>query len=252
MDTDILYNIESPPGPLYKRVKRSIVKGLARGEWKPGEPIPTERKLASRYDVGIATVRAAVGELVAAGVLVRMQGKGTFVAEHDESRIYRYFHVTRNDGGKELPRSELVWLRRNIATPEQADILRLPRNEAQMAVYELRNVLCIFGDPVVVSDITVPATMFPDLSEGVIMDEGQTLYAVYQKAYGISIIGTREQLSAAIAGESIARLLNLEPGTAVLEMRRTAYTYNATPVELRSSFIRTDKYHYLIEEGTVG
>ncbi|MEX0729926.1 MAG: GntR family transcriptional regulator [Aquisalimonadaceae bacterium] len=252
MDTDTLDNIGSTPGPLYKRVKRSIVKSLARGDWKPGESIPTERQLASRYDVGIATVRAAVGELVSAGVLVRMQGKGTFVAEHDESRIYRYFHVERKDGSKELPRSKLIWLRRATASPEQADILRLPRDESQMAVYEMRNILRIFGDPVVVSDITVPASLFPDLSEEIVTAGDQTLYAVYQKTYGISILRTREQLSAANVDESIATLLDLEPGTAVLEMRRIAYTYNSTPVEIRRSFIRTDNYHYLIEEGAAG
>lgn len=252
MDTEVLERIGPTPGPLYKRVKRSLIKNLARGEWKPGETIPTERQLASRYDVGIATVRAAVSELVSAGVLVRMQGKGTYVAEHDESQIYRYFHVARNDGKQDLPRSDLIWLRRGIASPEQADILRLPRDESQMAVYEMRNVLSIFGDPVVASDITVPASIFPDLSEDAVTANGQTLYAVYQKTYGISIIGTRERLSAANVNKSMATLLNLEPGTPVLEMRRTAYTYNATPVEIRRSYVRTDNYHYLIEEGTVG
>ena len=252
MNNEILSTARSSYEPLYKQVKRGIIRGLAKGEWKPGEAIPTEPQLAATFGVGIATVRAAIGELVAAGVLVRMQGKGTFVTEHNEERIYQHFHVARDDDRMDLPTSELIWLRQGLADPESADQLNLPRDESQMTVYRMRNVLRIFGETAVASDITVPASIFPDLSPEMITGGGRTLYAVYQKHYGISIVGTREKLWATNADRPIAKLLGLKVGTAVLEMRRTAYTFNGLPVELRRSFIRTDGYHYLIEEGSVG
>src|SRR5690349_8982230 len=65
--------------PLYKQVRASLVDSLCRGEWKPGDALPNERSLAERYGVGVATIRAAIGELAAMHVLVRRQGKGTFV-----------------------------------------------------------------------------------------------------------------------------------------------------------------------------
>src|SRR4051812_32270830 len=68
--------------PLYKSVKNRIISSLQAGEWKPGEMLPSEPKLAAAYDVGVSTVRAAVGALASAGIVVRRQGKGTFVAAH--------------------------------------------------------------------------------------------------------------------------------------------------------------------------
>lgn len=70
--------------PLYKEVKLRLTRGLAAGEWKPGEAIPSEARLAERFNVSIGTIRKAIDELVAERILVRQQGRGTFVASHTE------------------------------------------------------------------------------------------------------------------------------------------------------------------------
>src|SRR5215216_1631155 len=70
--------------PLYKEVKIRLTRGLAAGEWKPGEAIPSESKLAERFNVSIGTIRKAIDELVADRILLRQQGRGTFVATHTE------------------------------------------------------------------------------------------------------------------------------------------------------------------------
>ena len=70
--------------PLYQQIKSLILQSLHTGEWKPGEPIPSEIDLAARFRVSQGTVRKAIDELAAENLVVRRQGKGTFVATHAE------------------------------------------------------------------------------------------------------------------------------------------------------------------------
>ncbi len=238
------------PDPLYKQVKHQLVQRLAEGEWKPGELLPSEPRLAARFGVGISTIRAAIGELVAAKVLARRQGKGTYVPLHDDRlSIYQFFHVVRNDGTQELPVSKLLSFGRARADDEVADLLQLPRGAGSAQVFKLRNVLRVSGIPVVVSDIVVPAALFPGLSETVIREGGTTLYAVYQSRFGISIIRTVEQLRAINVDAVAARVFGLRDGAPILEVRRIAYTFNDVPVEVRRSRIDTRQFHYLLNLG---
>src|SRR5690625_2252760 len=80
--------------PLYKQIKRLLLKSLDEGEWKPGEAIPSEMELASRFQVSQGTVRKAIDELAADHLLIRRQGKGTYVATHQEARIrFRFLRL---------------------------------------------------------------------------------------------------------------------------------------------------------------
>src|SRR5688500_1073691 len=102
----------APRLPLYREVKEKLIQALAAGEWRPGAKIPVEAELARRYGIGISTVRAAVSELEAAGILSRRQGKGTFVSEHaNQSRLYRFFNLVNADGTRETPLRTFVFLR---------------------------------------------------------------------------------------------------------------------------------------------
>src|SRR4051812_21941540 len=90
--------------PLYKEVKRRIMGELISGEWKPGTAIPAEKRLSERFSVSIGTVRKAIDELVAENILIRQQGRGTYVATHDRDRLlYYFFHIVGQDGTKEYP-----------------------------------------------------------------------------------------------------------------------------------------------------
>lgn len=239
------------PDPLYKQVKHQLVRSLAEGEWKAGEMLPSEPRLAARFGVGISTIRAAIGELVTARVLARRQGKGTFVPLHDDRlSIYQFFHVVRKDGTKELPVSELLSLSRAKADDEVADLLRLPRGAGSARVFKLRNVLRISGIPVVLSDIVIPAAQFPGLSEAAVRDGGTTLYAVYQSRFGVSIIRTVERLQAVRADAAASKIFGMRTGDPILEVRRIAYTFNDVPVEFRRSRVDTRQFHYFLDLGS--
>ena len=241
--------LPSGDDPLYKHVKSRIVESLREGEWKPGELLPSEARLAELFKVGVATIRAAVGELAAAGLVVRLQGKGTFVAVHDERGIYRFFHVVRDGGERELPRSNLVSVAKGTADDETADLLQLPRSPRRHEVWRVRNVLHMGEAPVVVSDVQLPVELFPGLSAKRLRESGRTLYAAYQHLFGITIVKIREDLKAARADEVAAEHLKMRQGEPVIEMRRVAYSFDRRPVEVRRSQVDTRANHYRYEQG---
>jgi GntR family transcriptional regulator len=236
--------------PLYKHVKQQIATSLREGEWKPGEMLPSEPNLAARYEVGISTIRAALAELAAAGVVVRRQGKGTFVGVHGEQRsVYRFFHVVPDNGAKDLPISEVLDFHKAVADDSDADQLQLPRGKAGRAVFKIRNILRVHGTPVVISDVVIPATAFPRLTTRLLREGGRTLYAVYQRQFGITIIRAVEEIRSARADATARKAFGLGAGAPVLEVRRVAYTFGNRPIEVRRSQVDTRRHHYRIEQG---
>jgi len=235
--------------PLFKQVKRKIIQSLVDGEWKPGEAVPTEGALAKRFGVSISTVRAAVGELVSANVLNRIQGKGTFVSLHDQHRsLYRFFHLRRNDGQRALPVSELISIKR-VHDPDIADLLRLPRRNGAKDLFRIRNLVRLSGEPVMVSDISIPAHRFRGLTEKTIRSGDETLYAIYQSQFGVNIVRTIEELRAGLPAASIAKFLNVSTETPILEIFRLAFTFGEQPIEVRRSVVLTSSHHYRIDQG---
>ncbi len=236
--------------PLYKHVKNRIVESLRKGDWKPGQMLPNESSLAALYDVSISTVRAAVGELAQAGLVLRRPGRGTFVAVHgDEDSVYRFFNVVRDGGDKELPVSQLISLSKSTADDEAADALQLPRSGGTPEVFRMRNVLRIGELPVVVSDITIPVRLFKGLGVKMIREHGKTLYALFQQRFGVTIVRIQEELKAIPADAAACEYFGVKPKDPVLGLRRIAYTFNGLPVEVRQSRIDTRSTHYRFAQG---
>ncbi|MCX7221347.1 MAG: GntR family transcriptional regulator, partial [Burkholderiales bacterium] len=95
--------------PLYQQIKALLVQALDAGEWKPGESIPSEIELASRFQVSQGTVRKAVDELAAEHLLTRRQGKGTFVSTHQEPRVrFRFLRLALNEGEPQPAESKVL------------------------------------------------------------------------------------------------------------------------------------------------
>lgn len=240
---DALANGSLGLNPLYKEVKIRLTRGLANGEWKPGEAIPSEARLAERFSVSIGTIRKAVDELVAERVLVRQQGRGTFIAAHTEDRtLFYFFHIVGKDGSRELPTSELLSFRSGRATATEESLLKQPRGAR---VLRAHNLLRLAGKPVVLDEISVPSALFPDLDEEVFRKRDGTIYGLYQARYGISVIRISERLSAENPSARAAELLGLEASDPVLMIKRVAFSYDDTPVEYRVSWVNTAHHEYL-------
>lgn len=238
-----------PRAPLYKEVKEKLVAALAGGEWKAGDKVPVEGELAQRYGVGVATIRTAVGELEAAGILARRQGKGTFVADHSSERtIDRFFNLVRTDGARLIPSRALVSLRRVRATPQEQAALQLARYPGVPSVFRIRTTISVEDRCIGVSDVSVPATLFPGLNRTGIIDGSVALYALYQKNYNVNVVSVSADLTAESAPVDVAVLLGTTVGVPLLRIDRMALTYNAVPVESRVSWVRTRDYKFHVSQ----
>jgi GntR family transcriptional regulator len=113
--------------PLYEQVIDTVTKALIAGEWGPGEMIPSEFELARRYGVSQGTVRKAIDEMASRHLLIRRQGKGTFVATHQEANWqYRFLRMLPDVGEKNYPASQFLGLKTTPAKGEiaQANVAR--------------------------------------------------------------------------------------------------------------------------------
>ncbi|MBS4099102.1 MAG: GntR family transcriptional regulator [Sulfuricella sp.] len=233
--------------PLYEQIKILITQSLVAGEWSPGEAIPSELELANRFKVSQGTVRKAIDELAAENILIRRQGKGTFVATHSEEHTqYHFLRIVENNGKKEAPLNQVLYCKRGKADSDIADRLELKRGSP---VVMMRRLLRLSGEPVILDDIWVSATLFKGISESMINEYEGTLYSLYESRYGTRIIRAEERIQAIPADAPTAELLNVAVGAPLLDIGRIAYTYGDKPVELRVSRCNTKHHSYLNELG---
>lgn len=230
--------------PLYQQIKALILRSLQAGEWRPGEAIPSELELAARYKVSQGTVRKAVDELAADNLLVRRQGKGTFVATHHEEQVqYRFLRLEPDHVdalGGSAHRSFLDC--RRLRAP--ADVARALQMKPGEMVVEVRRVLHFSGQPVVLDDIWLPGHLFKGLTADRLSEYRGPMYALFESEFGVRMIRAEEKLRAVLADDDVARLLEVAPGAPLLSVERLAYTYGDQPVELRKGLYRTDRHHY--------
>ena len=231
--------------PLYQQVRQSLRDSLQAGEWKPLEVIPSEVMLARRYNVSLGTVRKAIDELVAEGLLVRRQGKGTFVASHGEQQMRHRFLRLQSDQPDVIATRQtqrnIVECRRLRAPAELARALHL--NSGDTLLY-VRRVLSFAGIPTVLEDIWLPALPFRGLTAEKLRDYTDSTYVLFEKEFGVRMVRAEEKLRATLSDADQAELLQCEVGTPLLQIERISYTFNDQPVEIRRVLNRTDRHHY--------
>lgn len=234
--------------PLYRAARSRLLQGLATNRWPPGAALPPEKDLAADFGISIGTLRKAVDELVAEGMLIRQQGRGTFVASHDRDRLlYYFFHIVAFDAGKDqYPHVELLGFARDQADGEAAAKLGIA---PQAPVWRLRNRLSLGDRPVMVDDIVLDAARFPRLSEARLRNRPSTLYALYQQDFGQTVVQTAERLRAVTVPDDVAPLLGLPRRAPALMIRRVALGYRREPIEWRLSHVDTRAHEYFSELG---
>ncbi len=219
-----------------------MTESLRSGEWQVGQALPSEPKLAARFHVSVGTLRKAVAELVAEGLLIRHQGRGTYVAAHNASRLFHFFRIVPKQGEKQHPVVELRSFRRSVADDVARQCLGLERGAP---VYLIEDLLFLSSKPVVLDHLVLPAALFPTLTKVQFRDRASTIYGLYQSSFGINVVRTVERLSAIAADPHAAHALGVKVGAPLLRVRRTAYTFDQRPVELRTRFVNTDEFDYL-------
>lgn len=231
--------------PLYDQIKILLTRSLIAGEWKPGEAIPSEMELAVRYQVSQGTVRKAIDALAAENILIRRQGKGTYVATHTEPKHqYRFLRITPDKGEKIHPKTTFIDVKRGRANTEISRALDL---RAGAPVTAIRRVLVFAGKPVILDEVVVPSVLAPNLTIEKIQESLGSIYSFFETNYGLRMIRAEERLHAVAADAFSARHLLVKPAAPLLCVDRIAFTYGDKPVEWRRGLCVTDGYSYYNE-----
>ncbi len=231
--------------PLYDQIKILLTQSLIAGEWKPGEAIPSETELAQRFAVSQGTVRKAIDQLSAENILIRRQGKGTFVATHTAPQHqYRFLRIFGNNGDKHHPTTRFIDVRKGKANANAARLLDV---KIGTPVLTIRRVLIFAGRPHILDEVVVSAALFPNLTLELAESSKGSLYSFFETSYDIRMIRAEERLSAVAADGFAARELGVAVGSPLLAIDRIAFTYGDKPVEWRRGLVNTDGYAYFNE-----
>jgi len=239
--------------PLYQQIKALLVHSLQTGEWLPGQAIPSELELAARFKVSQGTVRKAIDELATENLLVRRQGKGTFVATHAEAQTqYRFLRLTPDAGTPPGLSRRLLDCRRMRPPAEVARALQLKPGDNALQVRRLLLADAADGDaalPAVLDDLWLPGPLFKGLTQERMAAWRGPMYRMFESEFSVRMIRAEEKLRAVAAAAEDAALLAVPAGTPLLSVERLSFTYGDRPVELRRGLYLTTRHHYRNELG---
>ena len=228
--------------PLYQQIKALITQSLQSGEWKPGELIPSEVELAGRYKVSQGTVRKAIDELAAEHLVVRSQGKGTFVATHNEARAhFRFLKLMPDEGVSQHPDHQYIEVKRIRAAAEVARLLDLKSGDA---VVYIKRVMSFDGTPTILEELWLPGQLFKGLTAERLAEYKGPMYGLFESEFGTRMIRAQEKIRAVAADAGAAEYLKVSEGTPLLCADRVSFTYGDKAVELRRGLYLTSSFHY--------
>jgi GntR family transcriptional regulator len=228
--------------PLYQQIKALITKSLQSGEWKPGELIPSEIELANRFKVSQGTVRKAIDELATENLVVRRQGKGTFVATHHEARAqFRFLRLMPDLGEPHHADNKILDVKRLRAPAEVARLLDIKSGDS---VIFIKRVQSFDGAPTIVEELWLPGVIFKGLTAERLDQYKGPMYGLFETEFGTRMIRASEKIRAVSADLGTAELLKISVNAPLLSVERVSYTYGDRPVEVRRGLYLTEHHHY--------
>ncbi|WP_243410235.1 GntR family transcriptional regulator [Pokkaliibacter plantistimulans] len=229
--------------PLYKQVQQLITQYIIEGRWKAGEMLPSEFQLADLFGVSQGTVRKALNAMTDEHILFRRQGVGTFVSEHTlQQTLFHFFHIVADGGTPELPNAQLRGMSKIAADQRIAAALNLTEGSPVIRIDRLR---AMHGKPCIREEILLPHALFGDLH--LLPELPHSLYHFYQQQYQVNVHKACDRIKADLANADDAAALDIPPGAPVLVVERIAKALDGKPVEYRTSRVRSDDFHYLVE-----
>ncbi len=228
--------------PLYAQVYDLLVARLVNGQWKPAKPLPSEFALAEELGVSQGTVRKALNQMESEKLLVRKQGKGTFVAEHtQESSLFRFFRYREPGGDSVIPETKVISTRRRDARQNEIKALSLTQDIGVVETTRLRH---INGRPAIFEMVLQPLSIFPDIDKE--KNLPNSLYTLYQEKYGVSIVEVRDELHAVQLNEEQAIHLDVSAGSPALMTERSSINIDGSVVEWSQAYCSTEHFIYSV------
>jgi GntR family transcriptional regulator len=219
-----------------------ILASLQASEWLPGAAIPSEMELAARYAVSQGTVRKAIDELAAENLLVRRQGKGTFVATHQEDDWqFRFLRLAPDSGEKFHHTNQFLACEQIKASPYIANLLKLKAGDPIIYIDRIQS---FAGKPIIFEEIWLSGTRFKGLTLEALNEWHGPMYAFYESQHATHMVRAEEKIKAVAADEILAAHLQLALGAPLLSVERVAFTYGNKPVEIRRARYDTSEQHY--------
>ena len=226
--------------PLYMQARDELERRLVDGRWPPGMLLPSEHKLAAQLGVSQGTIRKALDGLVNDGLLLRRQGRGTFVSSQEEGHfLFKFFRMRGDNGERDLPSSVIHGCALAAADATTARILHIGPRSRIWLIERLRS---ISNRPAILERIMLPAAKFPDLNRYEPLPNN--IYAFFASRFGVTIRRATEEVKAVTATQEDCDRLHCPASSALLRIDRTAIAVDGTPVERRISLCRTDDLHY--------
>lgn len=232
----------SPLGfrPLYRQARDVLVGRINDGTWQAGQAIPSEMEIAADLGVSPGTARKALDEMESENLVVRHQGRGTFVARHDDARIiFQFFKLTPDSGEREFPTGKVLRTDVGAAGADAAKVLKL---RAGARVLQIERIRSLAGKVVIAETIVLPYATFSGAEK---LELPNNLYELYRSRFGVTIARSTEKLKAVAAKRREQKYLGVKLGAPLLSIDRTAFSLDGRPTEWRVSVCRTDAIHYL-------
>ncbi|MGB8954369.1 MAG: GntR family transcriptional regulator [Tumebacillaceae bacterium] len=232
------------PIPLYYQLKERLTQQIMGGDFQPGTLMPSERELSDRYGISRMTVRQALGEMVKEGLLLREQGKGTFVAEPKITqgllRLTSFSEDMQSRGLKPDSHVRAVYVQ--DTPPVVAAALGLAE-KSQVIVLE--RVRLADQKPMAFEVTHVPVMLFP----GLVQEDLHTssLYTILEEKYGVKIKYARQSIEVGLSNRVESDCLGISIGSPVLKMERVTYDADEHSFEVVKSVYRGDRYKLHVE-----
>jgi len=228
--------------PLYQQVKDYLKAKITSCEWEIGYQLPTERELASQFEVSNITVKRAVHELVNKGLLRRQSGKGTFVTQVEERNITTFVSL-RNEAWEhhEHPHKTLSF-KKDRAGNKIGNLLDI---NANAYVYKINRLKMQEDIPAVIEYSFIPANLFPALESSDI--ENELLYNTFMTKYGTKLGKARVYFSTTLAKEHEADLLDIPIGEQLFVFERYTVTTDNQTIEYSKFILKQDQSRYFLE-----
>jgi GntR family transcriptional regulator len=225
--------------PMRYQIEQAMRERIESGNWKPGQQLPSEMELCTRYKVSRTTMRQAISHLVDEGLIIRERGRGSFIRDSmitAGARGLTSFSDEMAALGKRAG-AQVLSIQLEPASAEIANRLRIKQEEPVVVIKRVRYAN---ESPIGIQIASLPAVRFPGLE---ITDlTNQSLYAYLQQRYGVVVAEAEEIFTITSIAGADAQLLMIADGTCGFHVERLTFDDHQEPFEFVTSLMRSDRY----------
>ncbi|PRY02052.1 GntR family transcriptional regulator [Allonocardiopsis opalescens] len=229
----------SPRVPKYYWVKRQLLSLIE--SLPAGSPVPPERTLASEFTTSRTTVRQALTELVVEGRLLRIQGKGTFVAKPKVAQVLQLTSYTQDMRAQGLhPATRILEVSYINADERLAERLAIRSGGRVLRIERLR---MADGEPMAIETAHLAARRFPGLRRQ--LDRYASLYEALATVYDVRLVEAEASIETVLATPNDAQSLGVDVGLPLVLLCQHSFDASGHPVEWVRSLYRGDRYKFV-------